>query len=246
MFYDGYDFSGLLTVERVGRSLLPDVSVETASVPGKDGGVFRSASVGMLSLSVDVRIVVPTPGTRNQKAAFESARRKAAGLLLKRGPRPLVVDDAPDLEYEAILSGSTDLDRFVYMGGTTLEFLCANPWGVGRSVEREASPSLSEDGTVATVALVRANVGGNYPTAPVVSFDGSEASYEVLFDGVPFDVYANAGGGPVEIDCARRKATQSGKPVTVDINSDWPSWEPGVHLVSSLSPFTVSWSERWV
>ena len=95
MFYDGYDFSGLLTVERVGRSLLPDVSVETASVPGKDGGVFRSASVGMLSLSVDVRIVVPTPGTRNQKAAFESARRKAAGLLLKRGPRPLVVDDAP-------------------------------------------------------------------------------------------------------------------------------------------------------
>ena len=236
MIYDGYDFSQLMKVEAVHRSLLPELSVETATIPGRDGSVFRSTSLGSLVLSVDVRLMTPVSGIENQKAAFESLRREVAGRLLKASPCDLVVDDAPDLTYMASLRGSTDLDRFLYTGGTTLEFLCMDPWGRGRSVSRSFLPSDgSSDG-------LTVNVG----TAPVVVLKTSDSNASVDFDGASFNVFAMAGSGDIVVDCEKKKASQGLLPVTVDINSEWPSWSPGVHSVSAPCEFVVSWSERWL
>lgn len=240
MIYDGYDFSQLMKVEAVHRSLLPELSVETATIPGRDGSVFRSTSLGSLVLSVDVRLMTPVSGIENQKAAFESLRREVAGRLLKASPCDLVVDDAPDLTYTASLRGSTDLDRFVYTGGTTLEFLCMEPWGRGRTVKRTFVPSETGPGKMTV------NVGGNVATAPVVVLKTSEANVSVEFDGIPFNVFAMAGAGDVTLDCELRKAYQNSVPVTVDINSDWPTWDPGVHSVMTPCESSVSWSERWI
>lgn len=246
MIYDGYDFSDLLVVERVERSLLPGLTVNTSNVPGKDGTSFRSVTVDALTINVDVRIIAPADGAANQKLRFELARREIAGHLLKRRPCELVVDDAPDLVYTASLTGSTDLERFVYTGGTTLEFSCVEPCGVGRTVKRSASPSQESDASDVDQAFVRANVGGNYPTAPIVTFNGSQSMYQASFDGAMFAVYCMAGQGELVVDCHRKKAYQGSYAATVDINCEWPSWEPGVHTVQSDDAFAVEWSERWV
>lgn len=246
MIYDGYDFSPLLKVERVVRPIVPDIAANTADVPGKDGSTVQGVSMSPLTISVDVRLIARVPGAGNQRSLFESMRRELAGRLMKPGPRDLVVDDAPDLTYRAVLNGSTSIDKFVYTGGATLEFLCEEPYGVGRTVRRSASPSQSASEADAEPALVRANVGGNYPTAPVVTFDGEEASYQALFDGELFSVYGSAGAGDLVVDCARMRAYQGDYRATVDINCDWPSWEPGVHTVQSADAFSVEWSERWV
>lgn len=245
MIYDGYDFSNLLTVEAVNRSLLPDLTVETTPVPGMDGSYFGGVSVGGLVIEVEARMIACSDGVEGRKAAFEALRREIAGRLLRRKPCDLVVDDAPDVSYQAILSGSTGIDRFLHTGGVTLQFECQRPYGEGRTVERVASPSQSEDGTEADPAVVRVNVGGNYPTAPVVTFPGDEAAYQAEFDGAVFSVYCRAGAGELVVDCARRKAYQGPYPATVDINCEWPEWYPGVHSVQSNDAFTVEWTERW-
>lgn len=246
MIYDGYDFSNLLKVESVHRSILPSVSVETATIPGRDGSVFRSVSLGELTIDVDVRLIARVEGLDSQKRAFEALRRKVAGLLLRTAPCQLVVDDAPDLTYTAMLEGGTDLDRFVYSGGTTLSFKCMDPWGVGRTVRRSAQPTASEEGNDVSPAVMTANVGGNYPTAPVLTFPGDSTMVQATFDGAVFSAYGRAGAGDMVVDAAAKKAYQGEHPATIDINCDWPVWEPGLHTVSSNDAFTVEWSERWV
>ena len=242
MIYDGYDVSQLMKVEAVHRSLLPELSVETATIPGRDGSVFRSTSLGSLVLSVDVRLMTPVSGIENQKAAFESLRREVAGRLLKASPCDLVVDDAPDLTYTASLRGSTDLDRFVYTGGTTLEFLCMEPWGRGRTVRRSFKSPIGEGDP----DVMRVQVGGNSTTAPIVVLKSPSGNETISFDGYQFIVYPMSGAGDATVDCVRKRAYQNAYPVTVDINSEWPSWSPGMHTVGATCDFDVEFSERWV
>lgn len=238
MIYDGYDFSALMKVETpVGRSLLAEVQVETEAM-GRDGEIYKSASLTSLKLDVPVRIITPAHDVDGQRVAFEDVRRLIAGKLWRKTPCELVLDDAPDLTYMAVLQGSTDLERFVYTGGTTLSFLSPKPYGLGREkVERSA------DGTA------WCTVSGNTSTFPVVEVESQTSDFTIYFDRVPFVLGGTlSGADPVIIDATEdaRSCTKGGAAVRVAITSDYPEWEPGRHQVSCDHPFTVAWRERWL
>lgn len=237
MIFDGFDFSHMMKVENVERSLVPDMTVSSEAV-GSPGEVFKSTSMGARTLKVDVRIIAPARDLDGQKMSFEMTRRVIAARLARTTLCDLVLDDAPDVRWRAVLNGSTDLDRFLWTGGTTLEFYSPTPWAFGKTRTKD-SPG----------GEVGCNVLGNVATAPVVTVHADASDFTVYFDEVPFALGGNVtSSSPVVIDAANnpRTTTKGGAVVKVGIECDYPEWTPGMHTVSCDHPFTVEWEERWI
>lgn len=235
MIYDGYDFSHLLTVEDVRRPLLPDVELDTSD-SGGPGTVLKGASLGPSQVEVDVRMIAGFRDPMGRRLGLEQLRRNVAARLWKGGLRKLVLHDAPDLWNWASLTGSTDLERFLHTGGTTLVWYCPDPAWHGKE------KSKSCDG-----GQVQVNVGGTYATAPVVEVEtqGSEAT--VYFDGKAFRAEGNiASDDPLTIDAPASDCWKGDAYVAVNIMDSYPAWEPGLHTVQCSLPFTVRWEERWL
>ena len=231
MIFDGYDFRPLAAVEQVRRPLLPSVSVSSSDGTGRDGAEFKQATLEPMDIEVDVRLIAPGKGR------FEQLRRRLAPLLLKREPSKLVLPDAPDVYYMAVLSGGTDIDRFVHTGGVTLTFHCDDPVAYGADRSRTV-----EGGGEATFV-----VGGTYRTAPVIEVETTGSAATVEVDGKPMRALGNVSSGhPLVFDCEKHMTTKGGAAVKLDVMDDYASWEPGTHTVSCESPYTVRWRERWL
>ena len=230
MVFDGYDFRPLVAVEQVRRPLLPSVSVSSSDGTGRDGAEFKQATLDPMDIEVDVRLIAPGKGR------FEQLRRVLAPLLLKRSPSKLVLPDAPDVYYMAMLSGDTDIDRFVHTGGVTLAFHCDDPVAYG------AEKSRTVGGGEAVFV-----VGGTYRTAPIVSVDTTGSAATVTVDGKAMRALGNvASSHPLVFDCEQHATTKGGAAVKLNVMDDYAAWEPGTHTVSCDSPYTVRWRERWL
>lgn len=238
MIYDGYDFSPLLKVETpIQRGILADVTVETEDMGGK-GAIHKRTTLGSLTLSVPVRIIAHGRDTDGHRMAFETVRRMIASKLYRDKPCRLVLDDAPDVYYMASLQGSTDLDRFVWTGGATLEFLSPKPYAFG-----------DEHVKTSTGGTVTCNVVGGVETYPVVEIQTTGSAFTVYFDGQPFELGGNITSAyPVIIDATEdaRSTTKGGSPIKVNVKHNYPEWKPGLHTVQCDHPFKVRWVEHWL
>ena len=232
MIWDGNDLSHLFKVELpITRSIIPEIEASTTQVGGRAGSVFGSVHLGALELGVPIRLIAPS----KHMVDFERLRRKVAGALYRDRMCKLVLDDAPDVWYWAVLQGSNELDMFAETGGTELQFLCPEPYAHGRKTTR-----VSNGGSISV------NVGGNYKTAPVVKVYSGGTTVSVNFDGALFQTDGNA-AQYAEVDAVNHMVTDAdGTPVQIEITSDWPIWEPGVHTVRCQKRFEVTWEELWL
>lgn len=234
MIYDGFDFSKLLRVESIDRPLMPRVDVDSESIDGADGERVNSVTLKAMTVDVKVRLVRPFEDM-GRRQGLEGMRRLLSGRLLRREPRKLTLDDAPDTYLMAVLSGDTDLDRIVTTHTATLSWYCADPVSYGREGRRSAT------------GRARVNVGGSYPTAPVVSVDVPGSTYTVTVDGKTMRALGTTeGDAPLVFDCAAHLVSKGGTPVKLDVRDDFATWEPGIHVVECADPFTVTWRERWL
>lgn len=236
MRYDGQDLSHLFKVESVGRSVLPPVEVNQTTIGGRDGSVFGSTALGALEIEVRVRLIAPRAvGIEAQRQSFDALRRRVAVSLYRDHLCELVLDDAPDVYYMAVLSGDTDIERFAETGGATLTFLCPESIAHGHTFTRKAHNGGTQ----------RVNVGGSYPTAPVLTCACNGSPVSATFDGKPFRT-VRAASGTLVVDAVSHTCEVDGSPVPVNIEDDYPSWEPGIHEVSCSLPYEVVWEERWL
>lgn len=236
MRYDGQDLSHLFKVESVERSILPSVEVSTKSVGGRDGSVFGSTTLSALELAVNVRMIAPrVTGLEERRMAFEKLRRLTAAALYRDHLCELVLDDAPDVYYMAVLTDDTDIERFAETGGATLTFLCPDPIAHGRLVRKSAKGG----------GRTGARVGGTAKTAPVVYVQCNGQPATVLFDGETFRTTQSV-SGELAIDAVSHICDSNGSTVPVNIEDDYPTWEPGLHYVECPLPYEVVWEERWL
>ena len=138
----------------------------------------------------------------------------------------------------AVLEGSTELERIAWNGTGTLNFYCADPRGYG-AVRRRSS----QGGTSA----LRVNVGGSYPTAPIIKVTAGTANLTVMNDGATMRVLGDETvTEPVVIDNLQHACTVGDDTVMLDALDDYAEWSPGVHTLQCDYPFEVEWREMWL
>ena len=234
MIYDGHNFTGELHVEQIRRPLIAEVSNELMELPGADGAIHRNMRLSSKTIEVDVRLIAPIAGRKNQNLKLEDIRRKLGTNLVRRTPCKLVLDDAPDLYDMAVLDGSTDLERLAYTKSATLSWVCPHPASFGKW-HYKSSEGPGE---------LNIRVAGNYPASPLISVI-SEGAFNLTIDGIPFELTQEA-IGEVIIDAETHTVTVNDEPAAYSIYSDFPLWAYGQHTVVCDSPFAVGYRERWL
>lgn len=233
MIYDGHDFKDLLVVEDIQRPLISPIDASIDNYSGLDNSTFFGASFKSKTITVTVRIDRPFREL-SINAGFEKARKKLAGLLFRREPCKLILHDAPDLYEMAILSGTTDLQKLVYIQKADLDFKCINAASYGQYHIKDSSGGQ-----------LFCDVGGTATTYPIITIE-STRKVNLAIDGNAFEFLEQRMKGTVVVDCERHIATCNGAGIVYSIYSDFPSWDPGIHEIYCDCPFKVEWRERWL
>lgn len=234
LIYDGYDFHHLLHVEQIKRPLMAETINSLEDNNGGDGQFYMGNRLGAKTIEVDVRMLAPVTGFRNQRHKLETIRRNLTAALRRREPCKLVLEDAPDLYEMAVLDGAVDLEKLWYSKSTTLSWLCPSPASYGQTRFKQSNGGV-----------VHTRVVGTYPASPILTIQ-ADKPFSVRFDDAYFPILEVKGKNPVILDTLHHTVTQDGEPLFYSVLADFPAWDPGDHSIACEFPYEVEWVERWL
>lgn len=174
MIFNDIDFTPYLKVESIRRDILPPRSIFSKKIPGRLGHRFIKVEMEPRTIEVDVRLI-----ERNRKAVQEKVRQ-IAGMLHTTEPKKLILRDEPTRYNIAILSESTDIEKFVNTGFATLRFLCLDP--LSYSIEKNIiqlgqSTTIYNKGTFNTTGTINININNNTNYLEVLLVETGEKIY---------------------------------------------------------------------
>lgn len=107
-----------LQTTHVRRDILPPVNARTVPVPGRAGDQFVQADYEMRTITIDVFI-----DSTSMVLSETYVRDIAEFLDVTDGLKALVFDDNPNLEYQAVVSGNTDISQILELKRGQITFL---------------------------------------------------------------------------------------------------------------------------
>jgi predicted phage tail component-like protein len=147
--YGGIDAPSFFKTKKVTHSILPPRTVNTLTVPARDGAYYTGYKYGPRVITVDYYIEAPSPDT------MYTCIDLLAWWLDQDGPAPLILDDAPDRMYYAIVQDNTDYEQVLIHGYGQIQFLCPDPFAYS-TTEKPVFPdenrifTFENDGTTKT------------------------------------------------------------------------------------------------
>ena len=234
--YRGVDFSAWCSaevVEKCGHAVSP----RTVAVPGRAGAVLLGGEVPPKVLTArlywDSLLGLDA-------AARAKARHEVCAALLATGGGELVVPGDPELTYlDAVCTGCGAWSSLFADGCAEVEFTCYDPIGYGSQLATE---------------LAAFEVGGTWPTWPVVSVVAAAGSAVEIADGdsgaYVLVEQAFVGGEKVVVDFQAETCAVDGADASaaVSVASEFFSLAPGARelVFTGCGSHSVSWHERWV
>lgn len=131
-----------LIVNKIEGPILPPIENKLTQVPGRSGAFHMSKQYGVRPEALKITVL---GDTQEELAAH---KRTLAAWLNTDSTKPFIYNFEPNMEYQAILDGSTDLDKIVTDGETTLNFVMPNPFAYGPAQNQMVAggvDSVSED-----------------------------------------------------------------------------------------------------
>lgn len=119
--FAGVSLSEYCTVLNVNRSILPQRTNYSKSIPTMNGSLYTGYHYGERIISLDIFLKGET------KEKYIENVRNLARVLNVENPSKLVISDEPDKYVYAVLTDSTDLTRSVSTGSATIQFICHDP-----------------------------------------------------------------------------------------------------------------------
>ena len=111
----------------VQRGVTPPLQPIADAVPGRPGEHWVRVDYGPSAIALRVRLVADT------FAGLQRMRRELADWLTPElGPRPLILDDEPDVYYNAYLAETGALEELLTYGTAELRFVVPDGFGRGR------------------------------------------------------------------------------------------------------------------
>ncbi|OEP70413.1 distal tail protein Dit [Listeria monocytogenes] len=155
----GFTYKGIHSFDKhveiidIKPPLFPQNEGNTESVSGRIGAFYFGPNVGQRGIQLEIQIIGDS-----LKELSERATSVADWLMqVDAEERSLVIDDAPEKTYYGRFEGPTDLDRLLYNGRATLNFVCSDPYVY---YEQEEFELTSESNKLP--------VRGSQPTSPVI------------------------------------------------------------------------------
>lgn len=198
MIFNDIDFTPYLKVENIRRDILPPRSIFSKKIPGRIGHGFIKVEMEPRTIEVDVRLI-----EKNRKAVQEKVRQ-IAGMLHTTEPKKLILRDEPTRYNIAILSESTDIEKFVNTGFTTLRFLCLDPlfYSIEKNIiQLGQSTTIYNNGTYPSKGIIKIEITEETDHLEVTLLNTGEFLY--IDDN--FDV-----GDIVVIDLEKEYVTKNG------------------------------------
>jgi predicted phage tail component-like protein len=135
--YGGNDAPSFLKIKKVTHSILPPQTVNTLSIPARHGEYYTGRKYGPRVITVDY--LIEAPSQEEMYICIDAL----AWWLDQDGPAPLILDDAPDRLFYAIVKDNTDYDTLLIYGYGQLTFICPDPFAYS-TIEKSIVPD--EDG----------------------------------------------------------------------------------------------------
>ena len=237
-YFNGIELTERFLLSDLSRPI-PGTDVETVGVSGRDGVLIKSVKLlpGAVSFTL-------WPHWMNESELREAVRELAAIMAVKE-PAKLEFSDDDGLYYMAIPNDVMAVREFVDAFAVDCAFILPSPamYGVERTV------------TVPSGGSVTFNVGGTYPTKPVITANATRNSSSQVW-GIRLDerdfihiATGSASARTVAVDCNERTCVVNSSVSMITLDSDWLELEPGMHTLrmdNGTGAATVTFRERWL
>lgn len=176
-FYAGIGSSEKkIILQKVHDSILPSIQSRFLELPGRHGGLYQGHSYKPREIVLDIGILEISKENLRQRV-FEIA----AWLDPQKGLRQLILPDTPDKAIDAVLTGTTEIERIVTVGKGSLAFLCPDPF----FYSIDGQHYLFSDMTGGQQLVL--NNPGTYPEVPVITIRNNEILPENLCPNPGFE-----------------------------------------------------------
>ncbi|WP_130807643.1 distal tail protein Dit [Senegalia massiliensis] len=236
LIFNNTDFSEYVNIENVRKSILPPISTNMITIPGKRGLTFIKNNLEVKYIEVDIRLI------EENKNKVRDKMRELAKLLYTKEPKKLVTDENDKYDI-AILDGNTEFEKLLYTGSTTLVFACPDPISYGEEITETLDDNiLLNNGTYETKGIINVQINSNITYIKITLLDTGEFLYiENNF----------VTGDEVVIDLEKESIRKNGVLIMEDLylESDFFSIPTGEYQIK-IEPLgvyaTLSYIERWL
>jgi predicted phage tail component-like protein len=240
--FKGVNFPSGVIVREVENSVLPPVNPKTIEIPSRHGGLDFGRVFGMREINVTVGV---------KGSSLEEVRqivRQLASQLNSNKLESLVLEDDPDVVYQARVTGETSLSPLYRYEETTITFLCPDPFG----------ESAEEHVTIAVQSYKTETLGvGATETFPTfeatITADSTELTLTHLLDGVVKTTLKLVDnfliGDVIVVDCGTGKITVNGsvRPI-LTLDSDFIVFDVGENRteITGSASVVIKYKTKWL
>lgn len=231
MIFNGFDFTDLLVVEYIDRSLMPSISIEGTNIPGKHGMRFKELVMSPTEITVKCRII----GT--SRIETQQIIRTIAGKLYTETPARLELRDEPDKYNMAILSGSSDVEKWFATGYMVLTFECTDIYAYSKVENTQPlNTSFINEGT--------------YPSTGIIEVQPNIGDTLVISNGTKSLTLMNTFNGTETIKVFLEKQlitmNDNNAMYLLTLDSDFFDIPTGSANITATGTGTVTYVERWL
>lgn len=241
---NGFTFGGVhsdafsLLVNKKNVPLTPPIDNRLQEISGFDGAWDYGISYAPRPIEIECTILA------DSHTELKKIVRKLAGALNPRkGAKPLIFDDEPDVQYFARLSNQIPLEQLGAMGTFTLQFTCPDPFTYAVDMRR---------GTFATnIYLTHNGTHVSKPKFIVTHGGGKGAITNTRPDGIEevISFTEDSEAGEYVIDCKEFTITKDGQAAYNFVKGDFislPEGENAIFNSGGVSRVTIEFYDTWL
>lgn len=170
--FNGIILPNNIRVKDVRHSILPPVSQNAITIPGRAGALPLGNTIDVRKIEMDIVILAPNEREMPKYASI------LANWLLYDEPKKLEIEDMVNLGryYMAMYTGESSIEELSRAGNTTLTFLCYDPYAYTTEEEITFSPQevirLSNLGDTPIYPKIELKINKNLTNLTFVSSKG--------------------------------------------------------------------------
>lgn len=241
---NGFTFDGIhssefsIIVNKKNVPLTPPIENRLQEISGFDGAWDYGISYSPREIEIECTVLAHSKEDLKQKM-----RKLAALLNPRKGAKPLIFDDDPDVFYYARLSNQIPLEQLGAFGTFTLQFVCPDPFTY--------ATELRTGTFTGTMNIEHRGLHISQPILTVIHGGGSGKITNTRPDGIveTLTFKDDSPSGIYVIDCKEKTITLDGEAAYHFVDGDFISLPSGVNRLTNsgnINQTKIEFRDTWL